>query len=55
MMPYRHGEAGWAALRAAGADLRALPVEGMGHSITREEVEDAAGFLRNVIRAEGEA
>lgn len=46
MMPFRHGEAGWAALRAAGAELRAFPVDGMGHSITREEVADAAGFLR---------
>lgn len=50
MMPYRHGEAGWAALRAAGATLRALPVEGMGHSITREEAADAAAFLREHVQ-----
>src|SRR5690606_17189493 len=46
MMPFRHGYEGWAALRAAGDVLRAFPVDGMGHSITREEVADAAGFLR---------
>lgn len=45
MMPYRHAEAGWAALRAAGATLRELPVEGLGHSISREEAADAAAFV----------
>jgi phospholipase/carboxylesterase len=46
MMPFRHGEAGWAALEAAGATLRKLAVEGLGHSISREEAADAAAFLR---------
>jgi phospholipase/carboxylesterase len=45
-IPFTHAEAGWSALRAAGAALEAHTYPGMGHTISREAAESAAAFIQ---------
>lgn len=44
-IPFEHGEAGWQALRAVGAPLSAVSYRGMGHTISAEELADAARWI----------
>lgn len=48
-IPFEHAEAGWAALRAAGADLTATPYPGLGHSIVQQELLSAKAWLRSTV------
>lgn len=43
-IPFAHAESGWAALRAAGADLSAQAYPA-GHTITQAELRDATDWL----------
>lgn len=45
-IPFAYAEAGWQALSDAGAELTTLRMAGVGHTITREEVDAAAEFLK---------
>jgi phospholipase/carboxylesterase len=45
-IPFVHAEAGWAQLRAAGAALTTGRYEGMGHTIGRQTLADAAEFVQ---------
>jgi phospholipase/carboxylesterase len=45
-IPFTHAEAGWDALRQAGAALESHRFEGMGHTISRTSVDLAAEFVR---------
>lgn len=45
-IPFMHAEQGWAALEAAGAQLTTARYEGMGHTIGRQTLADAAEFVQ---------
>ncbi len=44
-VPYHIAEAGWQALRAAGAELTTASYPGMGHNISATELTQAAEYL----------
>lgn len=48
-IPFAHAEAGWSALRAAGARLTATAYPGLGHGIVQEELLSAREWLRSAV------
>jgi phospholipase/carboxylesterase len=48
-IPYANGEAGWQALLAAGAALTTASYPGMGHTISAEELSDAATWVQRTV------
>jgi len=48
-IPYANGEAGWQALHAAGAALTTASYPGMGHTISAEELADAATWVQRTV------
>jgi phospholipase/carboxylesterase len=48
-IPFEFAEAGWGALRAAGADLTAFTDVGAGHTISRLALSEASAFARRVL------
>jgi phospholipase/carboxylesterase len=44
-IPFTHAESGWSQLQVAGADLTTGRYEGMGHTISRQALADAAEFV----------
>lgn len=51
-IPFRHAEAGWATLRAAGATLETHAYEGIGHTITHDALRSATEFVRKTVNGE---
>lgn len=45
-IPFAHAEAGWRALEAAGAALTSRRYDGMGHTIGRDALREAAAFVQ---------
>lgn len=52
-IPFRHAEAGWGALEAAGARLETHAYEGVGHTITHEALRSAMEFVSRRVNGEG--
>jgi phospholipase/carboxylesterase len=48
-VPYAAAEAGWKELKAAGAVLEARTYRGMSHTISEEELRDAATWLERLL------
>jgi phospholipase/carboxylesterase len=48
-IPFAYGEAGWQALRGAGAALTTVSYPGMGHTIGEAELRDAARWVGSMV------
>jgi phospholipase/carboxylesterase len=48
-IPFAHAEDGWAQLSSAGATLTAARYDGMGHTISRQTLADAAEFVQPLV------